>query len=242
MQKKKVSKKELHQSKKKKASEAAALKAKIHNMKFLLRICGLANIYNLYGKITNILQTTNLLPHERLEKFQSTVEDMVKMSQATNHEACPNCPSPSKCYWPYYLPNHAASASLTESIQSSQIHFVLVVDENSSWALVGANQTRQQVTPEEQNKKTDTKKLVESQLKDLSKDLSARLQEDVFTEDEREAIALCARLCNMNDLLRASKAEGAVKAAACHGMQYLSAIRNLPVLSLEHVPDDCLEK
>ena len=34
--------------------------------------------------------------------------------------------------------------------------------------------------------KTDTKKMVESQLQDLSKDLSARLQEEVFTDDERD--------------------------------------------------------
>ena len=57
-----------------------------------------------------------------------------------------------------------------------------------------------------------------------------------------KGIGLCAILCNMNDLLRASQAEGPVKAAACHSQQYVSAIRKLPVVSLEHVPDECFEK
>ena len=170
----------------KKGSDAAALKGKIHNMKFMLRLSGEADIYNQYGIIINILQSVNLLPHERLAKFQSAVQRMAKMAECINHETCGE-----SCYWPYY---HQALVSLSEK---SEIHEVIVIDAHSSRASVGANTTRAQTTQEAVNNDTDVKTMVKTQLESLVQDLSDRLQEEVFREDEKELMDICEVLCNI---------------------------------------------
>ncbi len=216
----------------KKASEAAALLGQLHNIKFLLRISGLADIYNLYGKIINLLQTTNLLPHERFSKFKTEVQKMKHMSESINHEL--SC-YPGKCQWPHY---HSATGSLNEN---SEICGILVIHENENRTAIGAK-TRGHTAAEEENNRTDTNKPVKTKLKDLAQHLSTQLREEVFTEEEQEVMATCKTLCNLADLLKATKSDGPTKVAACQSHQYIAGIRKLPVQSLKCVPDECLKE
>ena len=118
-----------------KGSEAAALSAKISNAKFLFRLSCLADLYNQYGVIVNIVQTVNLLPHERQEMFDAAVQKMRRMAAAVDsHESCPDDEEQRKiCYWPFY---HSALQTFEEK---SEIHGVAVIDNIEVQGAIGAN-------------------------------------------------------------------------------------------------------
>ena len=64
-----------------KASEAKNLKGKSLNVRFLLTLAGCADIYDQYGKIANVTQIVNLLPHERLGLFTKEVDVLQAMAK-----------------------------------------------------------------------------------------------------------------------------------------------------------------
>lgn len=59
------------QNQRKKASEARALRNRMLNKRFAAIMCGLCDIYKLFGHGVNVLQTVNILPHERSINFVS---------------------------------------------------------------------------------------------------------------------------------------------------------------------------
>ena len=72
-----------------KASEAKELKGKLLNVQFLLTLAGCADIYDQYGKIVNVTQIVNLLPHVRLELFTKEVNVLQVMVKClTYHKNC----------------------------------------------------------------------------------------------------------------------------------------------------------
>ena len=78
------------------ADIAAKFKTMIHNRKFVLELTGMADIYSVYGHITNILQKVDYLPHEKYDKFKSLVKILEVMGETVNVSLCPGCsPSPS---------------------------------------------------------------------------------------------------------------------------------------------------
>ena len=52
-----------------KAQKYAGISNRIMNQKFVFNLCGLCDIYNLYGAVTNLLQTVNMLPHTKYDLF-----------------------------------------------------------------------------------------------------------------------------------------------------------------------------
>jgi hypothetical protein len=64
-----------------KANEAKLLLGKLLNVRFLLTLAGCADVYGQYGKIVNVAQIVNLLPHERLELFMKEVNVLDKMEK-----------------------------------------------------------------------------------------------------------------------------------------------------------------
>ena len=75
-----------------KAEEAALMKTKICNVKFLAQLCGLVDVYKVFGSMVNQLQVINTLPHERLQKFEKSLAKLEEMkgSAVTICEECHN--------------------------------------------------------------------------------------------------------------------------------------------------------
>ena len=56
--------------KKERSQQAKQMSGRIFNVNFLLTLAASADIYNLYGVIINVVQEVNILPYQRLSKFQ----------------------------------------------------------------------------------------------------------------------------------------------------------------------------
>lgn len=123
--------------KRQKGSDAAALSSSILNVKFLLCLTGLANIYSQYGILVNKVQEVNLLPHERLEEFESTNAKLKKMADCVeNCNLCPVKDNKKICNWPDF---HAAVATWKEE---NKICSLVVPDQYEERASIGANTAR----------------------------------------------------------------------------------------------------
>ena len=62
------------------ASDAAQLKNKLANKKFVLTLSGVCNIYKRFGHCINVLQIVSILPHERFDKFHEVcIEKLLQM-------------------------------------------------------------------------------------------------------------------------------------------------------------------
>ena len=72
-----------------KAEEAKCDLRKINSQVFCLSLLRCADIYNVYGIISNICQDVNLPSHERLDKFQDVIARFLKMMKALDHSGCP---------------------------------------------------------------------------------------------------------------------------------------------------------
>ena len=88
-------------------SKAGAIKNTIRNVNswvFCLCLSGCADIYDLFGVFSQILQEVDVLPFERYDKAQAVLAKYVKMLECIdNHKECPpDEPEKKKCLWPRY--------------------------------------------------------------------------------------------------------------------------------------------
>ena len=60
----------------KRGQEARELKGAFLNQQTILQLAGLTYIYTIFGTLVNISQEYSLLPHQRLQKFDKTVEKL----------------------------------------------------------------------------------------------------------------------------------------------------------------------
>ena len=81
-----------------KAADAEKLMNSICNVKFVLTLSGIIDIYDKYGELINIVQKVNSLPHERFDAFIHVCDEMKKMSEKINHEEC----DVKACSWATY--------------------------------------------------------------------------------------------------------------------------------------------
>ena len=88
---------------KNKAKEITNILGKILNLKFVIELSGACDIYNRFGHGVNILQTVNMLPHVKYDKFVDTVTAVFStMAETVDPKLCP-CEqnvSSDKCVWP----------------------------------------------------------------------------------------------------------------------------------------------
>ena len=82
----------------KRGQEARELKGAFLNQQTILQLAGLTDIYNIFGTLVKISQEYSLFPHQRLEKFDKTVEIMKSISEHLNVTDC----SDKNCLMKYY--------------------------------------------------------------------------------------------------------------------------------------------
>ncbi|CAB4009083.1 Hypothetical predicted protein [Paramuricea clavata] len=84
----------------KKATHASDLLDKILNTRFTVRLSGLCDIYEVFGHGVNILQTVDMLPHDKFDRFHSVVIGKFNsMTASLDHATCISSYG-SKCQWP----------------------------------------------------------------------------------------------------------------------------------------------
>ena len=65
-----------NQTIRKNEKESRELRGLCQNMYFILLLAGVTDIYLIFGKIINIVQSFRLLPHRRLEMFDKAVTEL----------------------------------------------------------------------------------------------------------------------------------------------------------------------
>ena len=81
-----------------KAADAEKLMNSICNVKFVLILSGITDIYEKYGELINVFQKVNSLPHKRFDTFIHVCNKMKMMSERMNHDEC----EAKSCLWPTY--------------------------------------------------------------------------------------------------------------------------------------------
>ena len=87
------------------ASDAAQLKNKCANKKFVLTLSRVCDIHERFGHGINVLQIVSILPHERFDKFHEVcIEKLLQMSKVIeSHARSPMPEDGKKIYlWPKY--------------------------------------------------------------------------------------------------------------------------------------------
>ena len=70
------------------------------NKKTCLNLSGLCDIYSVFGHGVNILQTVNMLPHEKYKKFMMCINVLTNMRETISDHNSEKCLQ--KCLWPTY--------------------------------------------------------------------------------------------------------------------------------------------
>ena len=87
----------------KKATNASDLSNTILNKRFTTILSGLCDIYEVFGHCVNILQTVDMLPHDKFDRFHSVVIfKFNSMAACVDHPTCISSHG-SKCQWPILL-------------------------------------------------------------------------------------------------------------------------------------------
>ena len=81
-----------------KAHGASTLKLSIANKKFCLYLSGLCDVYSVFGNAVNILQTVDMLHHEKYKKFNLCINAFNDMMDTISNHQSDKCTS--KCQWP----------------------------------------------------------------------------------------------------------------------------------------------
>ena len=87
----------------KKGKEISGIQGSILNLKFVLELSGACDIYNRFGNAINILQTVNILPHVKFDKFVAiAVDGLATMGETVDLEDCPCSKDRAsvECHWP----------------------------------------------------------------------------------------------------------------------------------------------
>ena len=148
-----------------KGDKTKQLKGKILNVRFLLTLSGLADIYEQFGIIVNISQMIHLLPHERLEKCMDAFAVFQKMKECFNdHSMCKSLLPDGykkKCLWPL---NHKDKQTLKEK---SEIRGIPVISENTIRAAGLQTETRSMRVKEQPSGQSTSNKQILSWLNEI---------------------------------------------------------------------------
>ena len=211
-----------------KGDKAKELKSKLLNEEFMLLLSGTTDIYEQFGVAVQISQSVHLLPHERLDQFQKAVANMKSMSKSLDHKDCPEVEPGKKCL---FAQSHADKKSLKET---NTIRGLSVVEKGPSRAAALSVLTRRMRQEQIVRMDQDTIASTDKKLKDLIENLSEKLCEDVYTDDEREIIEktrIVLDLPALADLLK-QPGESVVKVQVTEFPKFLNAVKCIPVRSL----------
>ena len=208
---------------------------------------------NIFFQIT---QMVHLLPHQRYDLYQKAVNVLSSMAEtlqdlgaccgAVNcHEKeergetsiCETLPSDDhnevhdKCLWKR---NHASKASLK---QSNTIMKLSVTDTYGVPAAGLQVITRRTYKDIVANNKEDVEVKTNTKLIELTKDISGRLTEDVFSQEGRDMIENSRTLLDLPGLaVKIKSQESSLKVALVEFDKWLEAVKMMRIEELEDIP------
>lgn len=162
-----------------KANQAAEIKSSLLNKKFALRLSGVCDIYSVFGHAINVLQTVNMLPHEKYDIFMTCVNDLLCMTESVDdHDKCPKVPKP-VCQWPTYHND-------VKDINSGKYRGIILIGDEKETRRVNITRFLEKQTSDKMPE--DVHKLVGKQLIKFLKELHQKLKSNVYDEEDVEMI------------------------------------------------------
>ena len=220
-----------------KGAKAKELLGRILNTDFLLSLSGLTDIYENFGAIVQITQMVHLLPHERLDLYNTAVQRLTDMGHCQDHQDCARYAKESdkkKCLWPL---NHEDKKTLKENGKIRGLPIKNQVPERAGGLQV---LTRRQVYEKSIMAEDDTEKKTDKKLLSVVQCLSRGLKLNVYSSEGISSIEQTRVILDIPALAIKIKAPGgsAIKVAATEFCKFLKAVSKIPIISLSDVPEE----
>ena len=158
-----------------KAAEAEKFMHSICNIKFVLTLSGLIDIYDKYRELINVIQKVNSLPHERYDSFIHVCDKMKKMCETISHEKC----NMKSCCWPCY---HNDLKNLNDKGEYMEVP---ICDQHAE---VSPNVTRSLGRQHTPNANEAARAKVSERIKSLVNRLEVDLRRCVFPDSAKQMI------------------------------------------------------
>lgn len=97
-----------------KAEECRSVLRKINSWVFTLTLSGSADIYGMFGALSNVCQVVDVLPFERYDRAKHVIEKLKKMFSTMDHSSCSE-----KCLWERYHADVSARESMDTYMDTS---------------------------------------------------------------------------------------------------------------------------
>ena len=218
------------------------ISGKMFNVEFLLTLAICADIYNLYGAIINVVQEVNVLPYERLSKFEHEVNKMEIMKNCLkDHKKCievlgEDTVKEKGCHWKC-LHEDIASVKKNSTIRNIQVYESTEVPAAGLQSL-----TRYFSKLENQNRKINTVDKVYKKAEDLLGYIHEHLNDEVYDQDDKNLISKTETVTDVAALIRKLNVPGAswTKLAVTECPKFILAVQSIPVSSMQEVSGDIL--
>ena len=191
-----------------KGEEAWCVLRKIDSWVFSLSLSGCADLYNVFGCLTNVCQKVNLLPFERFDQVQSVVKTVNKMYETIDHSNC----SVDECKWERYHNDLHAMNTSNEYMNCAIGHVNIGT----------ARQTRLQ-SDQNQLAVADGINLVKERLSTLAWRMHHDFCRELFDAETKQKIEHCRTICDVKSLLTKINRNGAVTVGLEEGECFLIA-------------------
>ena len=195
-----------------KAEEARTVSRKINSWVFSLCLSGCADLYDIFGCLSNVCQKVDLLPFERFDKIQSVIRTISKMYMTIEHTNC----HANDCKWKRY---HADLISM-----NTHNRYMDCAIDHVSMGI--SRQTRLQAS-ESQIAITDGINLVKERLSTLSWRLQHDFSNELFDAEAKQIIEHCRTICDIKALLSKIHRRGAVSVGVQEGQNFFRPCQQL---------------
>ena len=196
-----------------KAAEAAQILCSILNKKFCLTLSGDADIYDSFGLLVNLLQTVDLLPYERFNRFKEVLKRMSDMGKTlSDHSLCGT-----KCFWPRY---HVDSKSLSDENMFLEVEIV-------SDSATKGYRTRFMANEEEVDSVRSCYQFVQENLYGLVMKLEDDLSSEVFDEKAKDIIEATRTITDLESVVAALQKDGPIVLGHARATSYLKSVRKI---------------
>jgi hypothetical protein len=207
-----------------KRSHATSMLKKLKNKKFFLQLAGTCDIYSVMSQMSCELQTVNLLPFERYDRFLVQLNKLEKMvSTLDDHSSCGE-----SCLWDkLHLDRRHILEGDLDTIQ-------LESDEPQA-----NHQTRSVHNLAQSNQNKTVEQKTNEELKHFIEDLIKEMKE-VFRKEDKEAVELTRILTDWKTLAVKVKARGSPLIYALEKSKMVEASKKV-CRALREVSEDELE-
>ena len=229
-----------------KAADAERIPKKICTKKFVLELSGISDVYDVFGKIVNICQEVDVLPHERFDKVKAAVAELKDMVEHRDHSKCVESFKKSKdfvgdfpesgringhCRWPCFHLNLSdlKSQGKYRSIEMKKSFGKKSVATRLSTARRTGNVTK------------DPLNIAETEVVSLAKRFYDDLSQELFENKTVEVVELNNHICALKSMGDQIQMKGSIVVGTLLADTFVKSSKKITD-TLHEIPEDILKE